>query len=204
MAILTDDQIAQVAVNNGFPTTDSNNFAVCIAIAKAESSGRTDAVNHNTDGSTDKGLWQINSVHDDMMSGQDRFDPNVNARLMMLISNNGSNWQPWSTYTNGAYQNFIPEALSAIGGKQYKPDPNHTLGGASGSGNTETVGTDTANPVQGIENFFKILSSPDTWIRFAQVWGGAILIGLGILIYFREPITNAVEKGAKVAEVAAI
>lgn len=203
MAILNDDQIAQVAVNNGFPTSDPNNLAVCVAIAKAESGGKTDINNAglNSDGSVDYGLWQINSVHDDKLPGQDRYDPNVNAQLMMMISSNGTNWQPWSTYGNGAYQAQLPEAIAAVSGKQYTVDPSHTLGGGSGSGSTEKV---SSNPVSGIENFFSGLANPDTLMRIGQVWGGAIIILVGVIFFFRDPIMKATEKVSKVAEVAAI
>lgn len=194
MAVLTDDQIAQVAVNNGFSTADTNNLAVCVAIAKAESSGRTDAINSNTNGTNDKGLWQINSVHDSKLPGQDRFDSNVNAQLMMIISSNGSNWQPWSTYNNGAYQQHLGEAISAVSGKQFVPDPGNSPWGGGGS-NTQTVSN--SNPVSGIEKFFSGLSNPDTITRMGQVWFGGSIILLGIIWYFREPITKAVTSVAE-------
>lgn len=193
MAILTDDQIAQVAVDNGFPTTDKNNLAVCVAIAKAESSGQTDATNSNSNGTSDKGLWQINDVHNDKLAGQDRFDQNVNAKLMMMISNSGTNWQPWSTYNNGAYQRYLGEAMTAVAGKDFVPGSNNIAGGAAGSGNTQTVSS--SNPVSGIENFFSGLSDPNTLIRIAQMYGGMMIILVGIVFIFREPITKAAKVG---------
>src|SRR5690606_33175689 len=102
VATLTIPQIAQLAVNVGVP--NGAPLYTAVAIALAESSGRTDAVNTaNDNGTTDRGLWQINSVHDDKMPGADRFDPEVNARLMGEISAQGTNWYPWSTYNNGSY-----------------------------------------------------------------------------------------------------
>jgi hypothetical protein len=193
MAILTDDQIAQVAVDNGFPTTDKNNLAVCVAIAKAESSGQTDATNNNSNGTSDKGLWQINDVHNDKLAGQDRFDQNVNAKLMLMISNNGTNWQPWSTYNNGAYQRYLGEAMTAVAGKDFIPGSNNTAGGAAGSGNTQSVSS--SNPVSGIENFFSGLANPNTLIRIGQMYGGMIIILVGIVFIFREPITKAAKVG---------
>ena len=69
-------------------------------IAMAESSGRQSATMHNTDGSTDRGYWQINSVHGALST----YDAAANARAAVQISGNGTDWSPWVTYTTGAYQ----------------------------------------------------------------------------------------------------
>jgi hypothetical protein len=69
-------------------------------IAMAESSGRQYASLYNTNGTTDRGYWQINSVHGSLST----YGAYANARAAVLISNNGSNWTPWVTYSTGAYQ----------------------------------------------------------------------------------------------------
>jgi hypothetical protein len=68
-------------------------------IAMAESSGRQYAVNTNGGRSTDRGYWQINSVHGSLST----FGAYGNARAAVLISGNGTNWGPWVTYQTGAY-----------------------------------------------------------------------------------------------------
>jgi Lysozyme like domain len=68
-------------------------------IAMAESSGRQYAVNTNGGRSTDRGYWQINSVHGSLST----FDAYGNARAAVLISGNGANWGPWVTWQTGAY-----------------------------------------------------------------------------------------------------
>jgi hypothetical protein len=68
-------------------------------IAMAESSGRQYASLYNTNGTTDRGYWQINSVHGSLST----FDAHANARSAVLISGNGTNWSPWTTYQTGAY-----------------------------------------------------------------------------------------------------
>jgi TP901 family phage tail tape measure protein len=73
------------------------------AVAMAESGGKTDAVNRNTDGSTDRGLWQINSIHGALST----FSPSGNARAAVKISSKGTNWHPWVTYNTGAYRKFL-------------------------------------------------------------------------------------------------
>jgi hypothetical protein len=65
----------------------------------AESSGQQYAAMHNTDGSTDRGYWQINSVHGSLST----YGAYANARSAVLISSDGRDWSPWVTYNTGAY-----------------------------------------------------------------------------------------------------
>jgi hypothetical protein len=89
---------------------------IAAAIAMAESGGVTTATDLDSNGSVDRGLWQINSVH----GSQSTYDVMGNARAAVAISSNGTNWQPWTTYTNGAYRNYLqvntPPAPAPING----------------------------------------------------------------------------------------
>lgn len=68
-------------------------------IAMAESGGRQYATDTNGGSSTDRGYWQINSVHGALST----YGAHANARSAVLISNDGRNWGPWVTYNTGAY-----------------------------------------------------------------------------------------------------
>jgi hypothetical protein len=68
-------------------------------IAMAESSGQQSATNWNTNGTVDRGLWQINSI----WGGLSTYDAAGNARAAVQISHDGTNWGPWTTYQTGAY-----------------------------------------------------------------------------------------------------
>jgi hypothetical protein len=73
--------------------------AMAAAISMAESNGNSGACGTNTNGSVDRGLWQINSTN----GSQSSFDVMTNARAAVAISNNGTNWRPWCTaYSDGA------------------------------------------------------------------------------------------------------
>ena len=73
--------------------------AMAAAIAMAESGGNANASNANSNGSIDRGLWQINSSNGSMSS----FDVMTNARGAVRISSGGTNWRPWCTaYSDGA------------------------------------------------------------------------------------------------------
>lgn len=73
------------------------------AIAMAESGGNPNAQDNDSNGSIDRGLWQINSVH----GAQSTFDPTANAQAAIMISNNGTDWSPWVTFQTGAYQKYL-------------------------------------------------------------------------------------------------
>jgi Lysozyme like domain len=68
-------------------------------IAEAESSGQQYATNDNSNGTVDRGYWQINSSHGPLST----FDAHGNARAAVLISSDGTDWTPWTTYNTGAY-----------------------------------------------------------------------------------------------------
>ncbi|WP_328603329.1 hypothetical protein OG943_24930 [Amycolatopsis sp. NBC_00345] len=107
---LSDVQIAQYARNANL---HGNGLVISIAVALAESQGWTQAVLINTDCSHDRGVWQISSRwHPEVSDGQ-AFDPAGCAQAAYTISSGGSNWQPWTTYLNGAYQQYMSRAQTA-------------------------------------------------------------------------------------------
>ena len=109
---LTPSQIAYYASRAGFK---GQNLIISIAVALAESGGSVAAINtSNANGTVDRGLWQINSVHTQFTTSK-LFDPAYNAYAAFQISG-GSNWFPWATYTNGRYQKFLNDAQKAVQG----------------------------------------------------------------------------------------
>jgi hypothetical protein len=68
-------------------------------IATAESSGDQYSTDYDSNGTVDRGYWQINSI----WGPESTFDPLGNAKAAVAISGNGSNWGPWVTYQNRHY-----------------------------------------------------------------------------------------------------
>lgn len=70
---------------------------MALAIAKCESGLNPDAYNNkNANGTTDGGLFQINSTHDARLRelGLDKYDPEDNVTFArILYEENG--WSPW-------------------------------------------------------------------------------------------------------------
>jgi hypothetical protein len=107
----SDLQIAQVARGAGFT---GNGWVTSVAVALAESQGWTQAVLINTDCSRDRGLWQINSYWHGEISDAQAFDPAGCAQAAYQISSGGADWTPWTTYNNGAYQQYWSRAQAAV------------------------------------------------------------------------------------------
>jgi hypothetical protein len=112
--------LAQLWTDNGGPQNQARTAA---AVAMAESGGNTQAVDHDSDGSTDYGLWQINSVHG-YDSARLLSDPDYNAKAAVSVYS-GSGWGAWTTYTSGAYMKYMgvngPRIAASIGGTPAAP-----------------------------------------------------------------------------------
>ena len=68
---------------------------VAAEIAMAESGGRQYA----TGAAGERGYWQIHPDHGALST----YSAYGNARAAIIISSNGVNWSPWTTYVSGAY-----------------------------------------------------------------------------------------------------
>lgn len=167
------------------------------AIALAESGGDSNATNHNTDGSTDRGLWQINTVH----GSQSTYSIPGNVRAAISISSNGHDWSPWTTYKTGAYQQFMSGATGAtslpagmhntgilelvpgFGGPSAKAFEKDLKSAIPGAG-TLLEGANSLNPFSSLTTFFGDLQKvfePAFWIRVGKVLLGVFLLLTGLL-----------------------
>jgi hypothetical protein len=115
---LSDVEIAQLAYYVGFrDDTKGNNLQIAFAVCLAESDGYTKSINHNTDGSIDYGLWQINDTYN--KEYLDRYnnewkDPIKNGR-MAYDTFKDRGWRDWTSYKKIVIRNFFlePRLLSA-------------------------------------------------------------------------------------------
>jgi cell wall-associated NlpC family hydrolase len=98
----------------------ADQLQMAVAIAGAESNYLPTATNHNTNGTTDFGLWQINSIHTAELATGRWQDPVDNARMALSIFRAaGSRWTPWSTFNNGMYRSH----MGATGGSAATVQP---------------------------------------------------------------------------------
>lgn len=83
-----------------------------IAVAGAESDF---GANPGPSPTGDYGDWQINhQAHPQYDTGRLLSDPLYNAQAAYAVSGGGTNWNPWTTYTSGAYQAYLPAAQAAV------------------------------------------------------------------------------------------
>lgn len=132
--VVSDKGIAAAAAGAGIP---KNQVDEAVAIALAESSGNANALN-DVPPDLSYGLWQINMLGDmgperrrqlKIGSNEALYDPQTNARAAKMISSGGTNWRPWSTYTNGAYTDYLSRGRDAAAGVSGGVLPGGGIGG---------------------------------------------------------------------------
>lgn len=118
--IYTLKDLQALALATGFPDP-----ALAAAVAMAESGGNPCAqgdpigkflCDTPNGTSTSFGLWQVNTPHNPQYDPKSLLDPQYNARAALAISQNGATWRPWSTFKNGSYLKWYPDAVYPPGG----------------------------------------------------------------------------------------
>ena len=130
---VSDIAIASYAYEGGFRSV--TRLTIATAVALAESHGQVNARNNNTDGSIDRGLWQINSVHKQYDIHR-LDDPVYNARAAYALSLGGNVWTPWSAFNNGSWKKYLGRAqVAATAVAEHGPNtPDVTKGYTDGGG----------------------------------------------------------------------
>ena len=168
-----------------------------LAIGYAESGAKKGAIGGpNRDGTYDYGFMQVNSVH---FAEHEFVKQGWNAQTMLQIapnlsasrflSNQWKNWTPWSTFKNGRYLDYVPQAKADLAAWKQK---HHATGnvftdvpGAVGSA-ASNVGSNVLN---GLVNWL----NPFTKTAGIAALGGLLLI-LGIVVIVAS--SKAVRKAA--------
>lgn len=103
-------QLEEIWIGAGGDRTSAPYMA---AIALAESGGNPSAEGHNTNGTVDRGLWQINSVHGSLSTT----NVESNAKAAVQIAKR-EGLGAWVTYKTGAYKNYLTPHNLLSGVKQ--------------------------------------------------------------------------------------
>jgi len=180
-------------------------IAMAVAIAMAESGLNPSA--HNTKGEDSRGLWQINvRAHPPASLGigsaDALYDPLVNARAMVKISNSGSNWKAWTTWPLRAGA-FLPAATAATAVFLASPTTvaDQVVGSAQNVADATGVGALTQTVSEAVQTPLKVanwLTEPGTWVRISLfALGGAMIVG-GVLIFARPAVSSVAGAAAAV------
>lgn len=201
------EEIAVFAYRAGFSGAD---LAKAIAIALAESGGRTDArgdvgLQTSTWGPS-IGLWQIRSLNAEKGKGTTRdetanLDPQTNAKHAYEIYKS-QGLGAWTVYNTRAYLLHMPRATAAAAGVTVTAPAVDAASNATGAV-TDTAGA-VLNAVQEPIRMLQWLQEAGTQLRIAKVMiGGALVIGAMYIfvwpqLYSATKIaTSVVTKGAK-------
>jgi hypothetical protein len=129
------------------------------AVAMAESGGNPNALNNNSGtGDLSYGLWQINMIGTlgpsrrrefGIQSNSALLDPVTNAKAAVKVSNGGTNFSAWTTFTSGAFKKFLNGSVP----------PNQASGGTSGPTDTlASFQSDVVSPiVDNVENMLNYI-----------------------------------------------
>jgi lysozyme-like protein/thrombospondin type 3 repeat protein len=118
---LSANQIYSLLLEGGFSPAHARTMT---AIAQAESARNPTAIgdvaleNHTWGPSV--GLFQVRTLKGQTGTGGDRdidhilHDPHAQVRAALHISNGGTNFHAWSTFTSGSYRQFLDEPLHVV------------------------------------------------------------------------------------------
>lgn len=206
------------ALASGAPWTDQ--AVIAVAIALAESGGKPGAVGHNTNGSSDWGLWQINDhAHPGLLDGAAWADPVQNLSMAFTVwQQAGGKWDPWSSYGSGRYQMYMNRATTAVANQDqgvftaWRTDYNNKVYVANGLpvptsdphlGIGGKVASTTYTGLGDIVALVGKIFDPKTWVSVAFLGAGGVmllLVGWQLLKSNSavKNVTSTVKSGVKV------
>lgn len=181
------DCIAQVAASAGF-NKSKEMLSTAVAVALAESSGRTQV---SSPTGCCYGLWQINvNVHP--YSKAQMQNPTQNAAAAYSISKQGTDWKPWSAYTNGSYLLYKPTAnaaadkITTTGSNTYPSIATDALDDL----NLDNPFDDIMQPIVAVKDW---ISDRNNIFRILKVLAGATVAVVGIHMIMKQPVQQVIK-----------
>jgi hypothetical protein len=206
-------EVAKAAHSAGFPDSE---LVTAVAVAYAESTFNVNATHKNSDGSTDYGVWQINSVHKDILGSGNWASLGDNAKMARAVWQ-AQGWNAWSVHKPSdaigyaRYQAAIPAAIAFV---TVGVGPAAAAAGTGGAAAGEAqgvigAGQDALNTASEIAREpLTVLTQPESWLRIATVVVGGALILIGLSLFARpivEPIVKpATDAATKIATKGAV
>jgi hypothetical protein len=207
MARLSADQIAAMVLARGFADP-----VRATAVVLGESGGDPQATNRNTDGSTDYGLWQINSrwhIDTGQITQADAVDPIKSTDYAYKISNGGRDFRLWVATRQSSFAGHLDTARPAVERAQAALGRQSNSGGSWWQraaaavtfppaflpglpGMPDIPGFDIPNPIGAAQDAAGVaatigakLLDPAFWRRIGLGLAGVLVLVLGVLVFFR-------------------
>jgi hypothetical protein len=188
MAHLSPQQVAKLAYDAGFR---GGALTLAVAVAFAESGGDPANTGHNTDGSVDRGLWQINNKAHPDVTDACAFSPPCNAAAAYRISDQGRNWRPWVAYTSGAYRSHVSSAQIGAGDVTRDPGNNWDLGSttAGDPGAATPIDIPGESALRSLGDLVAIVAKAAAWVanphnatRIVEIAAGVVGLVVGVVV----------------------
>ncbi len=199
--VLTPYEVAVLVTRYGF----ADRVMAC-AIVLRESEGDPGAENTNDNGSIDRGLWQLNSVHlgstiaGAPLTRADCHDVNRSTEFALALSKGGTSWQPWQPSSSVASgqrwadkQRIARENVAAVdkflasGGKIEAQRPSQST-----LDDTKDVISAVADPLaavrDGAAKVLGVITSADFWKRAGLVLAGVVCIVIALVFVFGKDV----------------
>lgn len=206
--------LSQILTAAGF---SGAGLATAEGVATAESGANATAHNGNAGtGDNSYGLFQINMLGSmgparlaqyGLSSNDALFDPLTNAKVAYQMSNGGTNWGPWTTFTSGLYRAFYGVDKTITNGDATSSTT------AGGSSTTPVIGNPLNIPGDVLTSALGAVVNPIAKTFGAgavkvltvgvAVAGGVALVVLGINKAAGNPARKAAKASVEVAPVAA-
>lgn len=202
MGVVLPGDIARIALRNGF-VRDRDKLATAVAIAMAESRGNSDAVSKTND----VGLWQINLKAHPQYNAAQLKNVDENAKAMISISGNGTNWKPWVTYNRKLHIPFMVIAQASALAALNLPSVGDVANVVTEPIDQVKDGVqDTYNAVQqvneslqAIGKLFTMITDEDFQMQAAKAYIGVVMVVVGLVVLNRDLIASTAGQAIDVA-----
>jgi len=147
---LSPQQIYQYALNAGFPPEAARTMT---AITLQESGGGNPYAYNPNDPGGSYGLTQVNAAaHGADVAHSTMGNPQEAMRQAYRISENGTNFKPWGSYTDGSYRQHL-EQVAGLSGTAQAPTPAPPPYVAAPPGSGMATGLAPAGPVPNLVDY---------------------------------------------------
>jgi hypothetical protein len=169
---------------------------IFVAIALAESDGETTATHRNNNGSTDYGLWQINSIHKDLLAQNQPWSAPKNNYYMAheLYASKQGKFTDWTTFTAGLYAAHLPAATTAWN----NPDDSATQPNAIHD--AANTGGEVVQAGLSVADFIGTLTKSETWVRIGMGAAGVVLVLVVVAALMRNHLPGPLGAITRVAK----
>lgn len=204
--------MAALSPRNIYSLVNGYGFAdpvTATAVVLGESGGDPRAVNRNSDGSLDRGLWQINSRWHPNVTEAQAFSLDYSTRYALTLSKGGTDFGPWNATKSPNFPTHLRTARAAVNDDvlAVRDREDDAMIGSPAEQVTDAAGRvyDAAispiiDPIKGVASLaakaLGVLTSADFWKRAGLVVLGVAVLILGAVVLFGRDALKLTPAGA--------